>query len=468
MVYYNNYFQNYQQVNYNTNGKAKTAKVNKAVSETPVVQKTSFCATNPIINEIPYDKAQNASSLRTRLTGKDEIAKYNEVLKHCDRNTKKQLDALLKGGILLNNNSNDKTSVLDNLHKICTSPRANGLNAKTIVQDTVNALYNPYVINQQFGDIPNKYSASAIDSYLGAEKTDAAKRTQAKEEINVPHSGTCVAASIEFNLAKKHPAEFARFANGLSSPEMAVKKEISLTNLTEKALDAVWLLNAFEIPHQTKGFDKSVITIAPDKNAIIRAQIQTTNRDAGERSSLDVLMQSAFMNVGSQQTYNSLSDKRTGKFNQNDKGLIEFEKTFTESIVEDKSKMSVTYQTVDENARLIGYETDFNTIKNQISKAINQGENVIVGYTQTDNNNTIINGHEITITDIKTDKNGKMIFVCNDTDDGVSKPVEYSEDYLIPKIHHAGLPENVVQNDVKITENWVESLKSYKEMKMAA
>lgn len=207
------------------------------------------------------------------------------------------------------------------------------------------------------------------------------------------------------------------------------------------------------------------MTFAPDKNAIIRAHIQTVDKDKLERSSLDVLMQSTFMQVGSQQSYDSLTDKRAGKFNQNDKGLIEFEKTFTESVVEDKNKISVTYQTVDENARLIGYETDFITMKKQITDALNLGENVIIGYTQVDNNNTIINGHEITIIGVKHDKDGKLIFVCNDTDDNVSKPIEYSEDYLLPKIHHAALPQSVVANDVNLVENWVEGLKTYKELK---
>ena len=100
--------------------------------------------------------------------------------------------------------------------------------------------------------------------------------------------------------------------------------------------------------------------------------------------------------------------------------------------------------------------------------ALNLGENVIIGYTQVDDTNTIINGHEITITGVKTDKNGKMIFICNDTDDNSSLPVEYSEDYLLPKIHHAALPQAVVANDVNLVENWVEGLKTYKELKKQA
>ena len=246
---------------------------------------------------------------------------------------------------------------------------------------------------------------------------------------------------------------------------MSVNKKIKLSNLADNTLDAVWLLNAFEIPYEAKDFNEAVLKFAPDKNAIVRAHIQTVDKDKYERSSLDVLMQSTFMQVGSQQSYNTLTDKRAGKFNQNDKGLIEFEKTFTESVVEDKNKISVTYQKVDENAKLIGYEMDFETIKRQIIEALKSGDNVIIGYTQTDENNTIVNGHEITITDVKLDKNGKMIFICNDTDDGISRPVEYSEDYLLEKIHHAALPQNIVRNDINITENWQEGLKTYKELK---
>ena len=375
-------------------------------------------------------------------------------MKISDRDTKKQLNTLLKTGILLNADSNDNSTTLDNLYKIATTQRAQGLSNNVILKDTIETLADPHIITQQFGNIPDKYRANV----------EAAAGDKAAE-INVEHSGTCVASSIEFNLADKHPAEFARFAEGLSSQEMSVKKTIKMNNLADNTLDAIWLLNAFEIPYEAHDFDRATLKFAPDKNAIVRAFIQTVDKDRLERSPLDVLMQSTFMQVGSQQSYDSLTDKRAGKFNQNDKGLIEFEKTFTESVVEDKNKISVTYQTVDENAKLIGYETSFDTMKKQITDALNLGENVIVGYTQVDNTNTIINGHEITIIGTKTDKDGKMIFICNDTDDNVSKPIEYSEDYLLPKIHHAALPQSVVANDVNLVENWVEGLKTYKELK---
>ena len=253
-----------------------------------------------------------------------------------------------------------------------------------------------------------------------------------------------------------------------ASEYLEVQRDIKLENLADNILDGVWLLNAFDIPFKMDNFDNASLTFAPDKNAIIRAQIQTVDKDPYERTPLDVLMQSTFMQIGSQQSYNSLTDKRTGKFNQNDKGLIEFEKTFTESVVFDKNILSVTYQTVDENARLIGYETDLNTMKKHLTDALDKGENIIIGYTQTDANNIIINGHEITIVGYKQNKDGKMVFICNDTDDDISRPIEYSEDFLLPKIHHAALPKEVVESDVNIVPSWVDGIAMYKEMKAQA
>ena len=438
---------NFQYNNYNT---VKAVKATPVENEQPAPQKPSFTS-NPI-RQVPYNATFTASNLRTQLVSNDEKAKYNKLTEIADKNTRKNLNILLKTGVLLNSDSNDKSTTLDNLYLIATTQRAQGLDNAVLLHDTVQTLAQPHVVTQQFGNVPKQFMAKTVALGNG-------------EDVNVEHSGTCPAASIEFNLAQKHPAEFARFANGLSSPEMSVKKTIKLSNLADNTLDAVWLLNAFEIPYKADNFNEAELTFAPDKNALVRAYFQTVDRDKLERSSIDVLMQSTFMNVGSQQSYNTLTDKRAGKFNQNPKGLIEFEKTFTESVVEDKNKISVTYQKIDENAKLVGYETDFATMKKQITDALNMGDNVIIGYTQTDNTNTIVNGHEITIIGARTDKNGKMTFICHDTDDGQSKPVEYSEDFLLPKIHHAGLPQKVAEKDMNIKENWVEGLETYKELK---
>ena len=441
----------YHQYNYNTINSVK-APVYVSRSETvKAATSPSFTATKSL-PQASMSQAQTIN-IRTQLNGKEEQVKYTTVSSQLDKNGRKILDGLLKNGVLLNSNSNDKSTVLDNLFKIVQEPRAEGLKNDVILRDTIATIAYPYLIREKAIQANN------------ATKTNLLDIKQGQNDIDVEHSGTCVAASTEFKLAKQMPAEFARFAQGLSSQQMSVDKTIQLNNLADNTLNAVWLLNAFDIPFEMNNFNDAKLKFAPDKNALLRAQIQTTDKDSYERTPLDVLMQSTFMEIGSQQSYNTLTDKRAGKFNQNDKGLIEFEKTFTESVVFDKNILSVTYQTVDENARLVGYETDLGTMKKHIVQAIDQGENVIIGYTQTDNNNVIVNGHEITIVGYKTDGKGKMTFICNDTDDNIPRPIEYSEDYLLPKIHHAALPKEIVENDLNITPSWVEGIEMYKHMK---
>lgn len=419
----------------------------------------NFCA-----KTIPLNPNQQGA-IRTELSTKEEKKKYNEICSKLDKNTKKVVNTLLKNGVLLNNNSDDKSSVLDNLHKIATEPRAQGLTNNGILRDAIVTIAYPFLITQQFGDIPQKYRQTAIQAN-NKFKTDSSDSRLTSDGIDVEHSGTCVAASTEFKLAKQMPAEFTRLAQELSSPQLSANKNIKLENLADNTLNGVWLLNAFEIPFKLdKNYNDAKLIFAPDKNAIIRAKIQTTDKDPEERTPLDVLMQSTFMQIGSQQSYNTLTDKRGGKFNQNDKGLIEFEKTFTESVVFDKNILSVTYQTVDENARLVGYETDLDTMKKHLLTAIDMGENIIIGYTQTNENNIIVNGHEITIVGYKKDENGKLNFICNDTDDGISRPIVYSEDYLLPKIHHAALPKEVVEKDMNIVSNWEEGIDMFKQMR---
>lgn len=430
----------------------------------PVVQTSPITQT---AKNIPFAGAALAPlaphTLRTQLANKEEQKKYSTLSANLDKKGKKNLDILLRTGALLDTNSNDKSSTLDNLYNMLTTPRAQGITAQVALKETLSALAKPQAITQTIEDIPKEYIKPILDSaYRNPEiKTDEIN----EKSINVDHSATCVATSIEFKLAKQTPAEFARFAEGLTSPKLAVEKTIQLKNLADNTLDSIWLLNAFEVPYEMQDFDKAKLTLAPDKNAIFRAQIQNSTKHGYERSLIDVLMQSTFMNVGSQQAYDSLTDVRGGKFSINDRGLIEFEKTFTESIIKDKNEISVTYQNIDQDGKLVGYETDFNTVKRQILDSLAMGEGVIIGYTLVDRNKEVINGHEITIVGAREDKNGKLIFTCVDTDDNNPNTIEYSEDYLIPKIHHAGLPKEVAEKDVKYKDSWIESMNAYKQAK---
>ncbi|MCD8377811.1 MAG: hypothetical protein LUB59_03385 [Candidatus Gastranaerophilales bacterium] len=426
----------------------------------PAIRSTAINNTHNISTpSFTGDTTANVN-FRTGLSTKEEKDEYNYLAKHLDKQGRKTLNIALKSGILLNNNSNDKSTALNNLYKMVSTPRAEGMNADILLKHTLNAITNPYCITQRFGDIPQDKKGGVIDILTNNSKNLIDRKT-ADYELDDLFSGCCVAASEEFNLASKQPAEFTRFALGLTSPQMAVEKEIKLDSLSDKTLDAIWLLNAFEIPYEAKDFNTVKIALAPDKYAIIREQIQETNQDELERSPIDVLMQSTFMNVGSQQSYNTLNDTHGGKFSNEDRGLIDFEKTFMESVVEDKNITSVIYQKVDENQKVIGYETDYNSVKEQLLETLDKGHNIIIGYTMTDENDYIEGGHEITIIGAKTDANGELSFICNDTDDDEPAPIEYPASYLIPKIHHAGIPTEIAEKNMEQIDNWVLGIREF-------
>ncbi len=406
-----------------------------------------------------FTAASSALSVRTMLTP-EENDKYREVSAVLDKKDKKLLKLALQSGLLLRNDAEDKTTVLDNLHKIITTPRVKGLDADKIVKNVLETLVNPSIITQRFGDIPDVIMPKIID-YMTGDSTDTRERTLKEEEFNELYSGCCVAASVEFNMAHRSPAEFARFAERLTSPAMEVKKTINLERLSKNTLDAVWLLNAFEVPYELNGINQATLTLRPDKEAIIRARIQNNYRDPYERNSVDVMMQSMLMQLGTEQTYSSLLDKRGGKFSREDKGLIDFEKTFIESIAENKDTTSVVYQVVDENQRVVGQEADYQTIKSQILEALDMGVNIIIGYIITDAAGVIENAHEITIIGARQTSTGETVFICNDTDDDIPFPIEYSETYLIPKIHHAGLPTPIAEKSLDLTENWQIAMREF-------
>ena len=408
----------------------------------------------------------STATVRTSLTTKDERKKYEDLSNELDLKYRKKLEFALKSGQLLKNNSNDKSSVLDNLHRIIKEERDPGLDNVTILKECLDILANPYVITQTCEDIPAPYKRQVIGLITNLSE-DPQKIAETKWELDNMHTGTCPAASIEFDLATKHTAEFFRMVEGLTSPKNEVVKTIKMDNLSEKSSDAIWLLTKFKTPHQMKDFNTAEVLLKPDKNAIIRARIQNNYRDPKERSITDVLMQSTLMQLGSQQTYDSLTDKRApNAWTQEDGGLIDFEKTYVESVVEDKNTTSVTYQKVDENGRLSGYEKDFGTIKKELLDTLKQGHNIIIGYTWPDpENDNRLAGHEITIVGHKVKPNGEGVFICQDSDDDIAAPIEMSEKELLPKIHHAGLPDDIASRDFQYKDSWEVGLDEFQEMK---
>jgi hypothetical protein len=235
--------------------------------------------------------------------------------------------------------------------------------------------------------------------------------------------------------------------------------------LSQGLTNTLCILNEFGTKHKLEDWNTLKVTLEPDKNALTRARIQTNYKDEDERSVIDVLMQSTFMNIGAQNTYESLTDKRTPKYNDDNSGLIDIEKNFAEELATGKGKVCVTYQKIDDNGKLVGYECEQNETLDHITSTLNKGENVIIGYTYSDEDNNIVGGHEITITGIETDKKGNKYFVCNDTDDGITAPIKYAVNELLPKIHHAGIPKDVLINKVEFVESWKELMEIYKNAK---
>lgn len=421
---------------------------------------------------------QTSIAFRTKLSTKEEQETFKTVSKELGAEEKKLLNDLLKSGILLKDNSDDKSTVLENLRQIATTPRAEGLDKKVILKNIIQTIAYPYAINQKLGDIPENYKAPILQSLLDNKEFEFKTLQEADEKFKDLHSSTCPTACVEFNLASKHQAEFARFAKDLTSPKMVTEKIVDLRNLSKNTAEAVWLLNAFKAPYEVIDQNRVKITLKPDKDAIIRARMQTTHQDGMERNATDVMIQSMLMNLGTQQTYNSLIDERKGGifFKPDNTGLIEFEKTFIESVAENKSTTSMLYQQVDDNMVVSGYECDFATTKQQILDTLKRDQNVIIGITYFEKDkempdlskpqDTIAGGHEITIVGAKTDKNGETYFICQDSDDEVNMPIEYPESWLLPRLHHAGLPEDIAERTMKdMKDNWQISLDNYKQMK---
>ncbi len=393
----------------------------------------SFCATKEINTKKQPSKSEQLKTIESLI----------------DKEYAQILDKLDKIGILDNNKSNDGSSVLDNLYGIATEPRIRGLSEKLIIQEVIKAISNPTTITQKFGDIPQN---------VAKEIETETNQPLPKEALNVT-SSSCTVSCIEYNLASKFPAEFARFARGLSSSDYCVDKTVKMTDISPLWSDALKKLKEFKTEHKIlDDWNHVTVRIKPDRNAIVRARIQTSYKDADERSCVDVLIQSALLNLGSQDTYNALTDERTGELNPDKTGLTEYEKNFTEEIVLGSPKISVVYQRIDENGILQGYNCSLEETKQHILNSLKLGHFVIIGYTHLDSNNKVDGGHEITITGYKTDKNGNGEFICNDTDDDTSSLVIIKEDKLLPLIHHAGIVKEALNSNDTIVEPWREIL----------
>lgn len=402
-------------------------------------------------------------SEKSPLENADNKKMYDVVFNSCSQASKKGLVYLLNNNVLFDDNSNDKSSVLSNLYKIATTKRANGLTNAIVLDETIRELANPYSIEQKFGTFSRKEINRLIKN-----KERLYVKTQSENPINNninsytlnPFSNCCVAASMEFNLASKHPAEFARMVENVTSEQMTIYKKVHLDSMSDSIVNSINDLVDFKVDFENENLDYVTVMMKPDKNAIIRATKQATSKKHGERSCIDVLLQSTFMSLGTQATYNSLTDTNDSVFSADGRGLTAVEKNFVEQIVEDKNKVTITYQLIDDD-NILQDKGDYNQKVEHLVQSLNHGSNVIVGITYWDKNNRVTNGHELTVVGYKHNQNKELVFILNDTDDEYQKPIEMKAKELIPRIHHAGIPGELLSSDFKNIDYPKECLEFY-------
>ena len=93
------------------------------------------------------------------------------------------------------------------------------------------------------------------------------------------------------------PAEFARMAEGLTSENICVTKNINVDDLSQGLMNTIWMLNEFGTEHKMENWKTLKVNLKPDKNAIIRARIQNKYKDKDERSVIGCSNVSIFMRI---------------------------------------------------------------------------------------------------------------------------------------------------------------------------
>ena len=66
---------------------------------------------------------------------------------------------------------------------------------------------------------------------------------------------------------------------------------------------------------------------------------------------------------------------------------------------------------------------------------------------------------------VKQNAKGETIFICQDSDDDIAEPIEMPESFLLPSIHHAGLPEKIAMKDFQYEDSWKVGMKEFEEFK---
>ena len=142
--------------------------------------------------------------------------------------------------------------------------------------------------------------------------------------------------------------------------------------------------------------------------------------------------------------------------------------TNTDIVALTKEKDDLNNKITELNEILSNEKALLRVIKSELLDTLKMGHNIIIGYTWPDpENDGRLAGHEITIVGYKVNNDGEGVFICQDSDDDIAAPIEMSEKELLPKIHHAGLPDEIASRDFKYQDSWEVGLDEFQKLKTA-
>ena len=390
-------------------------------------------------------------SKRKTLTEKEKVY-YAKIYSSLDKETKLKFEKCLKSGKLLLNDSNDNSTILKNLYRIFSEPRAKEVNRDTIIKECINILDNPLIVTQNPEDIPAGFIKNASEYVFNQEeavrerkraiakhsaymmliledeeyKDKATEMKRITEMLANRNLGTCVAASIEFVMASKHPAEFIRIIAGLTSEKKEVKKMLDLrkADLMDDDLDFI------KIPNKLIN-NRRELTLKADNGAYFLANMQKVCQDNDERTTIDILFQSMIFQIGTQGSYNSISDKHSSLFNKED-GLNNIEENYILQVLFGVKPQDMVYREYNSDWSL-DKEVDNSIIEKDIDSALRTGKYILIGINCSDTTD-YTDGHELTIIGKTKGLDGTEYYVCKDTDQSFTRPVQIKKEFLLENI----------------------------------
>ncbi len=392
---------------------------------------------------------------RTVLNSNEKIL-YAKIHNFLSEDMQDKLYKCLNSGKLLNSESNDNSTVLDNLYKIISIPRTSEVDSKIILNECINIIDNPLIVTQYMEDIPKKYMDEAAEYVYGDEEKCRQERKEIakysnymrelilysgeeklnkeqeikriKNVIENTEGGTCVAASIEFVFASKYPAEFIRIIEGLTSKNKSVKKVVDCkrANLVDDEI------SIFATPYNNKNGKKEFI-LRTDGGAYVLAKIQKECQNEYERTSIDILFQSLVFQIASQGTYNSITDTHSSLFNK-EGGLNSTEKEYALKILTGRDVKGKLYRNY--NNKKLCKNADNKIIEKDIEKELKKGKLIMISINCSNDKNILTDGHEITIISKQKKSDGKEYYVCKDSDELESTPLYVEKDILLDQIFY--------------------------------